>query len=212
MYHPAILERLSDAWEELTPEAQKAAPTCWRTRRMSASRPCARLPRRPPSSPTRWCAWHDRWGSKATRISANRSGRRSDRARRAFRTGRAGCRISRPRRNWAGSMPRWSAARSRTLKTPSPRSSAEDLLKQAAERSGPPAGLHTGCRGQQRQCPQFHLSRLHRHGRVPRHPARSEFRHRRSRLGRIARCSDRHHLQALSPRGGRGGRSRGNKA
>jgi hypothetical protein len=140
---------------------------------MWAFRPCARLPKRPPSSPTRWCAWHDRWGSKATRISARRSG--GDPTRRGQLSGPGALVAGYPRQGDLGGL--YAEMVGGAIKN------LEDTFA-GIERRGPArcgrcdldlrSGLHTWCRGQQRQCPQFHLPRLDGHGAVPHHPARRE--------------------------------------
>jgi hypothetical protein len=131
---------------------------------------CARLPRRPRSSPTPWCAWRAGGLSKATRISANRSARRS-----------AGRAVSRPGALAAGSLVRRAASSAGSMPTWSSGaiSNIEETfagidvrtLKLRPRRSGTARRSSRSASASTTPTPQLHLSRLHRHGAVPRHPA-----------------------------------------
>jgi hypothetical protein len=146
-----------------------------------------------------------RSGSKATRISASRSARRSGRARPVFRTGRAGCRTSAKAaisaRLYADMVERDLATSRRPLP---PSTSSVEAAAEAIWAARQVFTLGVGVNNA--NASNFTYLASTGMVRVPRHPAVRHRRHRRSRLGRRTRRADRDDLQALPPRGGRGRR------
>jgi hypothetical protein len=179
----------------------------WRTPPRWVFRPCARSPRPRASNPTRWCAWRGRSGSRATRISARRSGTPIKAGAVSFPDRARWLQDVRKSGDLGGLYADMVGAAIRNLEETFAGIDAAALKARGRGDLERPQHLHARCGRQQLQRTQFHLSRLHRHGAVPRDPAVRIHAGGRSCMGRRAGrpgCDD---LPPLPHRGGRDSRN-----